>query len=77
MPSASSSSTEDNASRTGFVPAQPAAVHQHNRMAVFRNELGMMLDNDDGFAVLFIQAAQDVVDLTGMLRIKLSNLLRQ
>ena len=55
----------------GKHPLHPAILHQQYMAAVVRNVFGVMLDHNDGFALLFVQLPQHRIDTIRMERVKL------
>ena len=55
----------------GKHPLHPAILHQQYMAAVVRNVFGVMLDHNDGFALLFVQLPQHLIDTIRMERVKL------
>ena len=72
MLQASSSSTRWRASG-GQHPAHLAVLHQHHMLAVVGDVLGVVLNDDDGLAVVLVQVPQHLIDPVGVHGVQLGD----
>ena len=57
----------------GLLPEDLPVAHQQHMFAVVGDVFGVVLDDDDGLAVLFVQLPQHLIDAVGVHRVQLGD----